>query len=350
LYGICDIVATLPAEQDEAEERREHATGHGRATETTVKVPAPAFEPDATVLKIIGLLREHYVLTDKIESLVVALERRRRHGAYRGLQDRATFASVLTDELRTASGDGHLSVKLGVGEWSDREGAEDWERSERRRAIQANHGFASAQVLSGNVGYLRIAEFMEPQASLETATAAMRFVAGTRALIFDLRGYAGIPEYLATYLFIEGPPVLLSTFEYRPEKAAPDKTYTLAAVMGGRRVGTPAFVLVDHQTASAAEWFAYTLQAFQKARVVGESSAGGAHANEYFDLDEELRLSVSTGVPVSAVTGTNWESTGVVPDIACDPRRAIEVAIEASAGGVTGPGPGERPQPDGHAH
>ena len=78
-----------------------------------MKVPAPAFEPDATALKIIGLLREYYVLTDKIEPLVAALERRRLDGAYRGLQDRATFASVLTDDLRAASGDGHLSVKAG---------------------------------------------------------------------------------------------------------------------------------------------------------------------------------------------------------------------------------------------
>jgi retinol-binding protein 3 len=245
----------------------------------------------------------------QIEPLVAALERRRLHGAYHGLQDRATFAGVLTDDLRMASGDGHLSVKLGTGERPGVEGADDWERSERRRAIHANHGFASAQVLSDNVGYLRIAEFMEPQASLETATATMRFVANTRALIFDLRGnpggYAGIPEYLATYLFAEGPPVLLSTFEYRPEKAAPDKTYILPAVMGRRRAGTLALVLVDRKTASAAEWFAYTLQAFQKARVVGESSAGGASSNEYFELDGELRRSISTGVPVSAPTGTN---------------------------------------------
>jgi hypothetical protein len=80
------------------------------------------------------------VLADRIQPLVAALGRRRVHDAYRGL-------------------------------------------SERRRAIHANHGFTSAQVLSGNVGYLKIAEFMEPQASLETATAAMRFVASTRALL-----------------------------------------------------------------------------------------------------------------------------------------------------------------------
>jgi hypothetical protein len=29
------------------------------------------------------------------------------------------------------------------------------------------------------------------------------------------------------------------------------------------------------------------------------------------------------------VTGTNWEGTGVVPDIACAPAEALDVAIEA---------------------
>jgi hypothetical protein len=29
-----------------------------------------------------------------------------------------------------------------------------------------------------------------------------------------------------------------------------------------------------------------------------------------------------------AVTGTNWEGAGVVPDIACEPAGALEAAIE----------------------
>ena len=32
-----------------------------------------------------------------------------------------------------------------------------------------------------------------------------------------------------------------------------------------------------------------------------------------------------------AVTGTNWEGTGVVPDIACQPAAALDAAVEALA-------------------
>jgi hypothetical protein len=30
-----------------------------------------------------------------------------------------------------------------------------------------------------------------------------------------------------------------------------------------------------------------------------------------------------------AVTGTNWERTGVVPDVACEPAEALEAAVDA---------------------
>jgi hypothetical protein len=40
---------------------------------------------------------------------------------------------------------------------------------------------------------------------------------------------------------------------------------------------------------------------------------------------------------VDAVTGTNWEGTGVVPDIPCAPDEALDAAIEALSGGPGGP-------------
>jgi hypothetical protein len=30
-----------------------------------------------------------------------------------------------------------------------------------------------------------------------------------------------------------------------------------------------------------------------------------------------------------AVTGSNWEGTGVVPDVPCEPGEAFDVAVEA---------------------
>jgi hypothetical protein len=37
-----------------------------------------------------------------------------------------------------------------------------------------------------------------------------------------------------------------------------------------------------------------------------------------------------------AVTGTNWEGTGVVPDIPCEPAEAFDAALEALQPSGTG--------------
>jgi hypothetical protein len=38
-----------------------------------------------------------------------------------------------------------------------------------------------------------------------------------------------------------------------------------------------------------------------------------------------------------AVTGTNWERTGVVPDVPCQPPEALDAAVEAMRLGIAGP-------------
>jgi hypothetical protein len=38
-----------------------------------------------------------------------------------------------------------------------------------------------------------------------------------------------------------------------------------------------------------------------------------------------------------AVTRTNWERTGVVPDVPCEPAEALDAAVEALKPGYTKP-------------
>lgn len=289
--------------------------------------PARDFDPDAAVSRIQALLREHYVMRDKLDATVQALERRR--GDYRALSDRARFAAAVTEDLRAASGDWHLSLQVRQSS-STRPSAEAWAAEEREREIAHNHGFAAAQILEGNVGYLRITEFAEPQRGLPTLIAAMRFVRQAPALIVDLRGntggYGGLAEYLASYWF-DPQPVLLTTTRFRKPNDSLRQTFTLPAVDGARRTGTPLYVLVDAGTGSAAEWLAYTLQAFGKARIVGERSSGGANMNDYFDVDERLRLSVSVGQPIVPPTQSNWEGVGVQPDVASPSAQALDTAL-----------------------
>lgn len=287
-----------------------------------------AYDPAALAAKAANLVRMHYVDEAKGRAIATAIERQADTGAYAGL-DRDAFAQAITRDLRAASEDGHVYVRRAKP--TPRQDGAGWEAAERKRETETNHGFTDVRVLPGNVGYLRIVEFMHPQRSLETVDAAMRFVQDTRALIVDLRGnhggYGGLPEYLATYWF-EDEPRLLSSDRTRDPGKSTMPSWTMPAVAGERRTGTPAFVLVDGETASAAEWLAYTLQAFGKAKVVGERSAGGANHNEFFELDPQLRLSVSVSSPISAATGGNWEGKGVVPDVHSDAAQALEAALQ----------------------
>lgn len=114
---------------------------------------------------------------------------------------------------------------------------------------------------------------------------------------------------------------------YSDPNRQPTELYSLPFVPTERRVDLPVYVLINGRTASAAEFLAYTLQAFDKAIIVGTPSSGAAHRNSYFPLNDQLRVSISTGAPVNPVTGTNWEGTGVLPDIEVAPEEALTAAL-----------------------
>ena len=63
--------------------------------------------------------------------------------------------------------------------------------------------------MPGNIGYIDLRGFTDPEAGVETVAAAMNFLANTDALIFDLRqNGGGSPEMVAlisSYLFGEKP-------------------------------------------------------------------------------------------------------------------------------------------------
>ena len=89
----------------------------------------------------------------------------------------------------------------------------------------------------------------------------------------------------------------------------------------------PVSVLVGSRTFSGGEEVAYDLQALGRARVVGETSGGGAHPRVGFPLTDVLQAHVPVARSVNAVTGGNWEGVGVVPDLPCAAHDALDVAL-----------------------
>jgi len=97
-------------------------------------------------------------------------------------------------------------------------------------------------------------------------------------------------------------------------------------VPGARIVTTPVFILTSEDTFSAGEAFAYTLQAQQRATIIGEVTRGGAHPGDMHQLGHQLQAFIPKGRPIDAVTGSNWESDGVQPDIRVPAAEALDTA------------------------
>ena len=77
---------------------------------------------------------------------------------------------------------------------------------------------------------------------------------------------------------------------------------------------------------SGGEDFGYTLQALVRAQLVGETPGGGAHPTGMRPLSPTMAISVPFARSANPITGTNWEGTGVVPDISVAAAEAYDVA------------------------
>ncbi|HBB87016.1 MAG TPA: hypothetical protein DC047_05325 [Blastocatellia bacterium] len=64
----------------------------------------------------------------------------------------------------------------------------------------------------------------------------------------------------------------------------------------------------------------------KRATIVGEISAGGANPGREFRVNEHFMIFVPLGRAINPTTGTNWEGTGVKPDIPTPFAQALKTA------------------------
>lgn len=282
-------------------------------------MPVAASTRDSVALAAAVAVETGYVFADKGGEAGRMLRRGVRAGRYRGLGTAQALTDSLTADLRRATGDAHLQVVFSVTPRTAPPGqgrtAADSAR-DRENAAWRNYGLLQLERLDGNVGYLELGRFDDPELAGPALASAMAFLAGTDALIVDLRlnggGNAQMDALLASYFI--GEPTLLSTL-HRRAPADTAQLWTLPRVPGPRYLGKPVYVLVSGRTFSAAEAFAYDLQALGRAVVVGERTRGGANPGGWTMLGQHFGVFVPTARVESAVTHGNWEGTGVRPDL-----------------------------------
>ena len=278
-------------------------------------------------------LNDYYIFPDKAREMEKAVRARQEKKEYDSITSPRTLAETLTKHFQEVSHDKHLRVMYSsepLPKPRESRPTQEERQRMRERMSKNNFGFEKVERLEGNVGYLDLRGFMEAEAAGETAAAAMSFLANTDALIIDLRknggGSPGMVALLCSYLF-DGPPRHLNSLHWRrPEGEEVQQWWTLAYVPGKRYVGKEVYVLTSKRTFSAAEEFTYNLQTQKRATIVGETTGGGAHPGGTHPINDHFLIWVPSGRAVNPVTKTNWEGSGVKPDIDVPADQALKTA------------------------
>ncbi|HEX2269587.1 MAG TPA: S41 family peptidase [Pyrinomonadaceae bacterium] len=281
---------------------------------------------------VLKRLNDSYVFPEVAKKMEQSIRERVDKKEYDRITSAKEFASQLTKDLQAVSNDKHLRVRYshrGIPERGPRREPTAEEMDQRKRDHSyMNHGFAKVERLRGNIGYLEFLNFMDEELGADTVAAAMNFINGTDALIIDMRNNGGgnpaMVALVCSYLF--GPePVHLNDLYWR-EGNRTQEFWTRKEVAGKRYLNKDVYVLISKRTFSGAEEFTYNLKNLKRATIVGETTGGGAHPGGMFRVTENFGMFVPTGRAISPITKTNWEGTGVTPDVAVPADQALLVA------------------------
>jgi Peptidase family S41/N-terminal domain of Peptidase_S41 in eukaryotic IRBP len=281
----------------------------------------------------IANLNEFYVFPETAKKMEEALRARQKKGEYDAVNDGEAFATLLTNHLQDVSHDKHLRVNFVPVVPKGEQGPNPDAEARMRTQLERNNCFfEKAERLPSNIGLLKFNAFVNPEACSATATAAMNFLGNVDAIIFDLRDNGGgdpkMIAYISTYLFAE--PTHLNDLYLRKENKTTEY-WTLPNVPGKRLAGKPVFVLTSKRTFSGAEEFSYNLKNLKRATIIGETTGGGAHPVSGHRIDDHFMIGVPFARAVNPISKTNWEGTGVEPDVKVPAGEALDVAKKMAA-------------------
>ncbi|GFE81438.1 hypothetical protein GCM10011487_34380 [Steroidobacter agaridevorans] len=279
------------------------------------------------------LLAQFYLFPDVGRTTAEKLGTQQKQGAYRDITDGRIFAIRLTDDLRTLTGDKHVTVDFFAKSTPPAEPTAR-PRPDPARLAATNCGFAKAEHYPPNIGYLKLNGFEEPDHCGSTAVAAMTFLADSDSIIIDLRDNGGgaprMAALISSYLFDE---VVHLDDLYDRNQNITEQFWTVPYVPGKKKAGKNVFVLTSNRTFSAGEVFSYDLKSLKRATLIGETTAGGAHTVAPHRIDDHFFIRVPFGRFVNPITKTNWESTGVEPDVKVPAAEALDEALKRARSG-----------------
>ena len=160
------------------------------------------------------------------------------------------------------------------------------------------------------IGYIFIPSFFDETLPGQIENALNQF-GPLDGLILDVRmngGGASSVAYPILEFFVNGRMGdFISRTESRPLEITAHEIQNSQSV--------PLVVLVSEDTASFAEIFAGLLRDVRGARIVGETSPGNVEVMRGFGFNDGSQAWIAVETFDSAFSDTNWEETGIVPDV-----------------------------------
>ena len=284
---------------------------------------------DQIITSLAKEMKNVYFFTDLTPKVEEDLNKRNAAGEYDAINSPDEFAKKLTADMNAICHDAHLRVRwsknvLPVRKDNEQPSADEI-KSEKRFGILMNGGFDTLQRLDGNVGYINLLGFINREQFEKPAQAAMAFLQNTDALIIDLRHNGGgdpaSVQYLCSFLFKDR--THLNDIEMRGQGK---QEFWTQKVPVKSFFDKPVYVLTSKRTGSGAEECAYNIQSLHRGPIIGESTWGGANPGQMVRLNDHFGVFIPMGRALNPYTHTNWEGTGVIPDIKVAADDALKTA------------------------
>ena len=298
--------------------------------------PLEKSEKQAVVERAGNLIVENYIFPDRAAQAKAKIADTMAAGDYDGINDASAFAARLTADLQSVTHDKHLRVFA--------RGAAAAPPPAVQAQPMTNAGFERADRLKGNIGYIKLRFFPAPFVFALAADQAMTALAGTDALIIDMRDNGGgspkAVEYLCSFFFDPKTPVHINDLVYRkPGTEEFTTTSFQTEPVTAPYLDKPIYLLTSNRTFSGGEEFVNDLKVQKRAKIFGEVTGGGANPGGVRPLGSRFTIFIPNGRAENPVTQSNWDGTGVAPDVAVDEKRAFHDAMIDLVGRLKARGP-----------
>jgi len=287
-------------------------------------------EMQECISAISNLFSSIYVLPDVGMQVVDSLTDLQSTDQLIGL-NRDAFCTVITETMQSVSGDRHLQLSYDPEFYEmlvEKLQQPQTERDSNPLYLHYNCNIPKVERMAGNIGYLKIDGFVGLNPGKTVLDPALLFLQNCDAIIIDLRDNEGGRPELVHYLishFIRDQNVQLTSL-YDAEEDKLHTYQTTSELVTEQLLDVPLYLLTSSTTFSAGEDLTYTLKALNRAKLIGEQTGGGGHAGGFKTLQYGYYIWISTKRAINPITNSNWEGTGIVPDINVDAEDALQIA------------------------